>query len=64
MGTLLLEFGKSLFALANMVFTLVFLKSFWDYNDTRGLIIGIVVWISSYAIGSTCICLSNKELKK
>ena len=65
MGEIFLELGKALFSLANMLFTLIFVRSFWDYNDIRSLIIGIVVWVSSYALGFIFIYLaSRKEFKQ
>ena len=64
MGELVLEFSKSLFSLANMIFTLVFLKSFWDNNDINSLEIGVFIWSILYFMAATGIILEKNRRRK
>ncbi len=64
MENLVLEFSKSLFSLANMIFTLIFLKSFWDNNDINSLEIGFFIWGMIYFIATTCILLEENKRRK
>ena len=57
----LLKASEALFAFANIVTALVFLKSFWITSDQSDLIVGVIFWISSYMIGITMINYAQRK---
>ncbi len=42
--------GEALFAFANIVTALVFLKSFWLTSNQNDLFGGIIFWLGTYAV--------------
>jgi hypothetical protein len=61
MSVLLLELGKSLLTLGNMLFTLIFIKHYVDNKDIVSLIVGVISFIALYF---TAIKLIKKADKK
>ena len=52
--------GEALLAFANIITTLVFLKSFWFTNDQADLIGGIIFLVGTYFVGLTLIDFANR----
>jgi len=56
--------GKGFIALGNLGTGLLFFQSFWLTNKLSGLVVSIMWFLGSYAIGMTLIDISNKRRKK
>jgi hypothetical protein len=61
MKKVLEEIGKGLINFANIVTALVFVKEYFDKNDSNLLLYGFVFWLTVYLFGSILIKKSEES---
>lgn len=62
MWDMFFELGKSFLNLANMLFVIIFVKQFFESNNSFYLYLGAIIFLSLYIFGNILLFIARRRI--